>query len=105
MPSYSNDGEKRSEERMSVDRRATARFALSLELRDISAHGLRVRCDLRLPVGTVIRFALPGAVQTHARVAWSDDEHIGCDLLRALTPSELTIITAADPSLIAAQIA
>jgi len=105
LTNYSTDGEKRSEERIPVDRRATARFALSLELRDVSAHGLRVRCELRLPVGTVIRFALPGAVQTHARVAWSDGEHIGCDLLRALTPSELTAITAADPSLTAAQIA
>jgi hypothetical protein len=89
----------RSEERIPTSRRATARVALSLELQDISAHGLRARCSLRFSIGTVLRFTLPGAVETHARVVWSDGEHVGCDLLRPLTSLEIERITAEDPAL------
>ena len=89
----------RSEERIPTSRRATARLALSLELQDISTHGLRARCALQFSIGTVLRFTLPGAVETHARVAWSDGEYIGCDLLRPLTAMELKSITAGDPGL------
>lgn len=90
--------EKRVEDRLQTDRRATARLALSVELEDVSARGLRMKCPLRLPAGTMIRFTLPGAIETHARVVWADGEHIGCDLLRNLTVEEVALITAPSKS-------
>lgn len=101
MPKPANTGEQRREERFHATRRATARLALSLELRDVSVHGLRARCLLPLPVGTMVRFTLPSGVETHARVVWFDGQEIGCDLLRPLTELEISRVTAAAPELCA----
>jgi hypothetical protein len=99
MSYSSNQGEQRREERIPATRRATARLALSLELRDVSVHGLQARCSLPLAAGTMIKFTLPGGVETHARVVWYDGEHVGCDLLRPLSSSEMDSVTAAAPDL------
>lgn len=89
--------ESRREARAAAECRATARIALSVEVIDASAHGIRARASIALPVGTTLKIGLPGGAERHARIAWTDHDLIGCEFLAPLNHRELDHLLAAAP--------
>lgn len=90
--------DQRRERRLSAECRATARIALSVEVLDASASGLRARISVPLPVGATLKIGLPGGFERHARIAWVDRDVFGCEFIAPLNPHELDAVIAATPS-------
>lgn len=89
MPAPARSNDNRREPRISVECRATARIALSVEILDASPSGVRARVSLPLPVGTVLKIGLPGGTERHARVAWAEDGLVGCEFMAPLDADHL----------------
>lgn len=83
--------------RSPVECRATARIALSVEVLDASAHGIRARMSIPLPTGVTLKISLPDGTERHARIVWANDGEIGCEFLAPLTVRELDALLAATP--------
>lgn len=66
-----------------------ARLAVSVEITNASAQGVRGRTSLPLAVGTLLKLSLPGSSERHARVAWVEDDQFGCEFMKPLTSNEL----------------
>ncbi|MFT3978799.1 MAG: PilZ domain-containing protein [Sphingomonas bacterium] len=97
MTAQSLQRDERRAPRSPVECRATARIALSMELLDASALGVRARMSIPLPVGTTLKISLPGGVERHARIVWVKDREIGCEFLAELNPKELDTLLIATP--------
>lgn len=79
----------RREPRFPAGCRAMARLAVSVEITNASAQGVRGRTVLPLAVGTLLKLTLPGSSERHARVAWVEGEEFGCEFMKPLTGNEL----------------
>ncbi|WP_298673514.1 PilZ domain-containing protein [uncultured Sphingomonas sp.] len=97
MTALAKTRDARRAPRSPAECRATARVAVSVEVIDASANGIRARISIALPVGTTLKIGLPGAVQRHARIIWSNDGEIGCEFLAPLSEEELGSVLAATP--------
>ena len=97
MAALAKPNDARRAPRSRTECRATARVALSVEVIDASANGIRARMSITLPVGTTLKIGLPGAVQRHARIVWVNDGEIGCEFLAPLSVEELDRLLAATP--------
>lgn len=89
--------ENRRDPRLSVECRAIARIALSVEILDASAGGVRARITVPLPVGAMLKIGLPGGAERHARIAWARDGVFGCEFMAPLNAAELEQLLAATP--------
>ncbi|PZQ62850.1 MAG: hypothetical protein DI544_01240 [Sphingomonas taxi] len=81
--------DNRREPRIPAECRGLARLAVSIEIIDASAAGIRARTALPLAVGTLLKLSLPGNAERHARVAWVDGHAFGCEFMKPLTSREL----------------
>lgn len=81
--------DNRREPRLAAECRALARLAVSIEIVDASAAGLRARTALPLATGTLLKLTLPGSAERHARVAWVDGDIFGCEFMKPLGAKEL----------------
>ena len=87
--------DKRRAQRVSTDRKASARIALGIELLDVSKLGARARLSIPLPVGALIKIGLGGGCDRHARVVWMDDGVTGFEFLAPLDDADLVDFSAA----------
>ena len=83
--------------RSPVECRATARIALSVEVLDASAHGLRARMSIPLPSGVTLKISLPDGTERHARIVWANDGEIGSAFLAPQPVRDLHALLAATP--------
>ncbi|KQN92677.1 hypothetical protein ASE95_08355 [Sphingomonas sp. Leaf231] len=81
--------DNRREPRIPAECRGLARLAVSIEILDASAAGLRARTTLPLATGTLMKLSLPGGSERHARIAWVEGATFGCEFMKPLTPREL----------------
>ncbi len=81
--------DNRREPRLPAECRGLARLAVSIEILDASAAGVRARTTLPLAAGTLLKLTLPGSAERHARVAWVDGNVFGCEFMKPLSPREL----------------
>lgn len=81
--------DNRREPRLPAECRGLARLAVSIEILDASAAGLRARTALPLVAGTLLKLTLPGNAERHARVAWVDGNLFGCEFMKPLNAREL----------------
>ncbi|WP_294194111.1 PilZ domain-containing protein [uncultured Sphingomonas sp.] len=81
--------DNRREPRVPAECRGLARLAVSIEIVDASAAGLRARTSLPLVAGTLLKLTLPGSAERHARVAWVDGNVFGCEFMKPLNVKEL----------------
>jgi len=81
--------DNRREPRVPAECRGLARLAVSIEILDASAAGLRARTTLSLAAGTLLKLTLPGGAERHARVAWVDGNLFGCEFMKPLGVREL----------------
>ncbi len=89
MPALARSEEHRRAPRVPVECRAIARIALCVEILDASPCGVRARVSVPLSVGTVLKIALPGGTERHARVAWADQGLVGCEFMAPLDDAGL----------------
>lgn len=92
-PDHFND--KRRDQRVATECRAIARIALSVEILDASAGGVRARISVPLPVGAVLKMGLPGGTERHARIAWAREGLVGCEFMAPLDARALDRLLAA----------
>ncbi len=81
--------DNRREPRIPAECRGLARLAISIEILDASAAGLRARAGMPLAAGTLLKLTLPGGAERHARIAWVDDHVFGCEFMKPLNAKEL----------------
>lgn len=81
--------DNRREPRLPAECRGLARLAVSVEILDASAAGVRGRTALPLATGTLLKLTLPGSAERHARVAWVEGTLFGCEFMKPLNPKEL----------------
>jgi hypothetical protein len=67
---------------------------VSVLIEDLSTDGFRVATHLDVPAGTDVWLRLPGLESCHARVMWSESNHIGCAFVRPLHPAVLKMVVA-----------
>lgn len=95
MAKHDAGNDNRREQRRHAECRATAKVSVSVQIIDASTNGLRARMSLTLPVGTMMKIALPGGTERHVRIAWTAGEEIGCEFMAPLKPEELERLLAA----------
>ncbi|MEH3103163.1 MAG: hypothetical protein PGN12_04580 [Sphingomonas phyllosphaerae] len=81
--------DNRRETRVPAECRGLARLAISIEILDASAAGLRARTAMTLISGTLLKLTLPGGAERHARIAWVDGHIFGCEFMKPLNSKEL----------------
>lgn len=67
--------------------RERGRTRIDVQLLDLSTHGCKVRADAALVVGSQAWVVLPTLASWRAKVAWSDEQHLGLDFVEPLHPA------------------
>ena len=90
------DSNCRKAERTGVDIGAGLRqrgaSVVTVQILDLSTHGLRASTPLDLQPGADVWLKLPGLEPLHAKVAWSNGHFIGCAFERPLHPAVLQMM-------------
>jgi hypothetical protein len=67
---------------------------VTVQIIDLSTDGFRAATHLELNVGTDVWLRLPGLEPTHAQVAWSGGQFVGCAFVRPLHPAVVDMLVA-----------